>query len=157
MRTDRVYGVQMRSTSDPGRDTWAAYATASREAAGLNKSALARRLDVDRATVSRWETGATRPDSAETVVAFADLFGLDRDEALSAAGFRPGTTDAPARPAPLDPREDPVIRAILDDPRWSDDQREELVRMQLERIAQDLARRRAEYDWLARQENRGTA
>ncbi|MEU8186059.1 helix-turn-helix domain-containing protein [Micromonospora carbonacea] len=83
---------------------WAAYVRSTREHVGMSKSELARRLGVDRGTIGRWESGDNRPEKAGVVEAFANLFGLDADEALAAAGLRSGTApDRPARDVPLDP------------------------------------------------------
>jgi hypothetical protein len=45
---------------------------------------------VDRTTVFRWETQRARPESAELVQAVAEALGVDLDEALAAAGLKPG-------------------------------------------------------------------
>lgn len=63
----------------------------------MSQSELARKLGVDRVTIYRWETGQQRPESAETVARFARETGVDVDEALAAAGLRPGI-QAPAEP-----------------------------------------------------------
>lgn len=84
-----AYGVHVRNTSGPGRDRWATLVGRAREAAGLTKVAMAQRIGVDRATITRWEQGVTRPESADVVQRVADLLGLDLDEALAAAGLRP--------------------------------------------------------------------
>lgn len=97
-----AYGVHMRNTATGGRGTWAALVQAAREAVGLSKAELARRLRVDRATIMRWESGTTKPESGEMVQRFAALFAIDLDEALAAAGLRPeGPT--PTMPEPLHP------------------------------------------------------
>ncbi|MGC1214125.1 MAG: helix-turn-helix transcriptional regulator [Micromonospora sp.] len=95
----------MRNTSPAARGTWATYVTTTRERIGMSKAELARRLGVDRGTVHRWEAGTTRPEDAAVVHAFADLFGLDADEALTAAGLRLAgpKTARPAKEPPLDP------------------------------------------------------
>lgn len=78
--------------------TWAAYVTAVRQATGLGDTEMGRILDVNPATVWRWRTGKQRrPESAEIVQRFAERFGLDLDEALAAAGMRPGV-EPPAEP-----------------------------------------------------------
>jgi len=109
------YGVRVRNTSGPGRDKWATLVERARTAAGLTKVALAGRLGVDRATVTRWEQGITRPESADVVQRFADLLGIDLEDALAAAGLRP--TGEPERPAPPPmPREVVKLLALLADP-----------------------------------------
>lgn len=105
------YGVHVGNTATPDRGTWAALVTATRERVSMTKSELARRLGVDRTTVIRWESGKNRPEDAATVQAFADLFGLDVDDVLAAAGLRVGTP-APGRPA-SDPPLDPDVLIIM--------------------------------------------
>lgn len=73
----------------------------------MTKVELARRLGIDRATIGRWESGLNRPEDADLVYRFADLFGLDVDEALAAAGLRP-TTRAVAKPT-KEPALDPDL------------------------------------------------
>lgn len=103
------YGVHVRST---GRDTWAALVRSARETAGLPKIELARRLGIDRATISRWEAGANRPEDAAIVQRFAELFGIDLDEALIVAGLRPATAARPQRGASQ--RLDPEVQRLID-------------------------------------------
>lgn len=90
------YGVRMRNTAGPERGAWATYAKAARGL--MSQSELARRLGVDRVTVYRWETSKQRPESADIVARFAEVTGVDVEEALAAAGLRPGVT-APEEPA----------------------------------------------------------
>ena len=89
--------MRVRNTSDDRRGTWATFAKAARDGARMSQSELARRLNVERTTVWRWETGKQKPESADMVAAFAAVLGIDTDEALAAAGLRPGTP-APAEP-----------------------------------------------------------
>lgn len=110
------YGVHMRNTSGGERGRWAALVSTYREAAQMTKVALAQRLGVDRGTITRWETGAYRPDDPDVVARFADLFRIDLDTALAAAGLRPVGAAAPEVPAPLDPNL-VEAQAMLDDPR----------------------------------------
>jgi transcriptional regulator with XRE-family HTH domain len=92
--------------------TWARYLTAARTAAGLSKTELARAAEVGRATVFRWEGGDSRPEQAEIVVRVARVLGLDIDEALAAAGLRPGTV--PDQPTlPPDPEIERIERSRL--------------------------------------------
>lgn len=97
-----AYGVHMRNTSGSPRGTWAALVQAAREAVGMTKIELSRRLEVDRATVMRWEAGSNRPENPEVVQRFAALFAIDLDTALAAAGLRP-EGPAPVMPEPLHP------------------------------------------------------
>ena len=105
MHNRALYGVRVRNASPAPRGTWATYVTATRERVGMSKAELSRRLGVDRGTVHRWEAGQTRPEDPIVVSAFAELFGLDIDEALTAAGLRLDrpTAAAPRREPPLDP------------------------------------------------------
>jgi len=105
------YRVHMRNTSAMGRGTWAAYVLTARERAGLNKSELGRRIGRDRATVARWEDGKHRPEDADLVARVAVALGLDIDEALAAAGMRPGV-QPPAEPTQdLDEETDLILRS----------------------------------------------
>lgn len=105
----------MRNTSGPARGNWATYARAARESSLLTKAELARRLSVDRGTIHRWEAGANRPESPDMVAAFAQVLGLDLDEALAAAGLRPGTP-APAEPTrERDEELEMILAAPVDD------------------------------------------
>lgn len=107
--------MHVRNTTGPGRGGWATYAKAAREGALVSQSELARRLGVNRTTIFRWEDGRARPDSPEAVRAFAEILGLDLDEALAAAGFKPGTT-APAEPTrERDEEVELILAAPVDD------------------------------------------
>ena len=109
------YGVHMRNTSGPARGNWATYARVARESGLLSKAELARRLNVDRGTIHRWETGTNRPESPDMVAAFAQVLGLDVDEALAAAGLRPGV-EPPAEPTrERDEEVELIIAAPVDD------------------------------------------
>lgn len=110
-----LYGVHVRNTSSPG--SWATYVTETRQRVGMSKSELARRLGIDRGTVHRWESGQNRPEDAVVVTAFAELFGLNADDALTAAGLRLETTPQAAgtiRDAPLDPDLRVIMRRLAD-------------------------------------------
>jgi len=63
----------------------------------MSQSELARQLKVDRVTVWRWENGQQRPEDAGVVARFAAILCLDEEEALAAAGLRPGVA-APTEP-----------------------------------------------------------
>ncbi len=103
----------MRNTTDPQRQTWAQFAKAAR--GRISQSELARQLKVDRATIYRWETGQQRPENADTVARFAQVTGIDVDEALAAAGLRP-SIQAPAEPTrEPDEEEALIMRAPVDD------------------------------------------
>jgi transcriptional regulator with XRE-family HTH domain len=89
------YGVRVRNTANRGG--WGGYVKAAREAALLSQSELARRLRTDRTTVWRWEAGRQTPENAGIVADVARELNLDVDEALAAAGLRPGV-EPPAQP-----------------------------------------------------------
>lgn len=111
-----IYRVQVRNPAPSGRDSWATYVKSARERVGMTKTELARRLRVDRATVARWESGANRPEDADLVSRFADMFGLDLDEALAAAGLRPAARPprTPTKEPPLDPDLVTLMRRLAD-------------------------------------------
>jgi hypothetical protein len=112
-----------------------------------NRSAFARRIGMTRQTLTRWATRATdiSPESARQVLDKLSLPQREQIELLTRVGYL-----IDGMPEPPDPRKDPVIAAIMADPTWTDDQRAELVQVQLDRIEADLARRRAEYEQLVR-------
>ncbi len=119
--TTRIYGLRMRNVEPPDRSAWAALVKQCRGVTGMTGAELSRRLDVDRATIWRWETGRQRPENVAVVEAFARLFAIDIEEALAAAGMRP--QPAPHRAEPLRPALDPALaeaQAMLDDPNVSD-------------------------------------
>jgi transcriptional regulator with XRE-family HTH domain len=93
--------------------TWATLVKRMRAATGMTGADLARRLDVDRATIWRWEAGRQKPESADIVKAFADIFGLDVDDALASAGLRPAETE-PAPREPMDPDVLAFMRMLAD-------------------------------------------
>lgn len=128
----------MRNTSGPERGNWATYARTARETAGISKAEIARRLRVDRGTVHRWETGQTRPEDANVVQAFASLFALDLDEALSAAGMRPGErVDAPL---PVDEE----LELVRTDPKLSNRMKARIITIIMERRERQRAESLAE-------------
>lgn len=101
----------------------------------MTQSELARQLQVDRATIYRWETGQQRPENAETVARFARITGIDLDEALAAAGLRPDL-EAPAEPTrEPDEEEQLIMSAPVDD---------ELKQMMLDRLHERRDRERAQ-------------
>lgn len=119
------YRVHVRNTSAPIRGSWATYSAKAREATMLGISDFARRVGVDRGTVHRWESGKTTPIDPEVVQRFAEALDLDLDEALAAAGMRPGVT-APAGPT----REvDPEEQYVLNHPKLSDDMKVRIIKL----------------------------
>lgn len=95
--------------------TWATLVKRMRAATGMTGAELARRLDVDRATIWRWEAGRQKPESANLIKAFADIFGIEVEDALAAAGLRPSgePVPAPANP-PMDPDVLKLMRMLAD-------------------------------------------
>lgn len=111
-----LYRVPVGTPASQTRGAWAAYVAAVRARVGMSKSELARRLGVDRGTVHRWEQNTSRPEDANVVTAFAELFDLDVDEALTAAGLRVSATPPtrPTRDVPLDPDVKIIMRRLTD-------------------------------------------
>jgi len=107
------YSVRVRNTSETPRSTWAQFAKAAR--GRISQSELARRLQVDRATIYRWETGQQRPENADTVARFAQVTGIDVEEALAAAGLRPSVEASPEPTRELDEEEALIMRAPVGD------------------------------------------
>jgi transcriptional regulator with XRE-family HTH domain len=93
--------------------TWATLVKRMRDATGMTGADLARRLDVDRATIWRWEAGRQKPENADLVKAFADIFGLNVDDALAAAGLRPAELEEAPR-EPMDPDVLALLRMLAD-------------------------------------------
>lgn len=140
----------MRNTGGMNRGTWATYAQAAREGAGLSKSELGRRLGVDRATIHRWETGQTRPDVIDVVVKFADVLTLDLDEVVAAAGMSP-TRQAPEKPTrEPDPELEEILASSL-----PDRVKQDLIEHVLEQRQRDHERRMAEIQRMIRIAKRG--
>lgn len=134
---------RMRHMPPAARDSWATYVEAARERARLSKAELGRRIQVSRETVSRWESGHHRPESADVVARFAAVLKLDLTEALAAAGLRPDVT-APARPAePADRVLDRIRASNLADP-----VKKQLIERELVRRAREEQARLEDVDLL---------
>jgi len=136
------YGRRVRNTDSGERHSgsgWATYAKAARESVvpPISQSELARRLDTDRTTIWRWEHGRQRPDDPDIVVRWARALGLDVDEALAAAGFRPGVDVPPAPTIELDEE----IELVRTDPRLTDDMKRRIIEIILQRREEDRRRR----------------
>lgn len=102
---------------------WAGYVKVAREHARLSRSGLADKIGVSYATVWRWETGKQSPENAAVVARFAEVTGVDLNEALAAAGLRPGE-EAPEQPTIQERPLDPVlaeVQRLLDHPGISDE------------------------------------
>lgn len=103
--------MRVRNTSNP-RAVWATYIKNLRKATGLGRPELARRLGVDPSTVWRWETERQKPESPDVPKVLAELFHIDLDEVLAAAGLKPDT------PVPAEPtrERDEEVELILSAP-----------------------------------------
>lgn len=129
------YRVRMRNASELPA-TWAQYVTQLRQAAGMSRPALAVRLGVDPTTVWRWETGRQRPESPDAPEMLAELFHLDLDEVLQAAGLKPSA--AP----PVEPtreRDEELEEILMSDMPLS--VKEDLIKVLEEERARDRDRR----------------
>lgn len=128
-----LYRVRVRNTPGEQRNTWASFAKAARENGRMGQSELARRLDVERTTVWRWETGKQKPESADAVAAFARVLDVDLDEALAAAGLRPGATP------PTEPTREPdeEIDLVANDPDLDNAMKTDIIRLIYERRDRD--------------------
>lgn len=123
----------MRNSDGRQRNTWAAYVRAARETARLSQAAVADKMGINRNTVGRWELGRFAPDRPEDVVAFAQAVGVDPEEALTAAGYRP-TIEAPTEPTrPPDPELDTIRQST----RLSAERKKRLIEWVLMRRARD--------------------
>lgn len=135
MSTYPHYPLRVRNTQGVERGAWATYVKQARTSAvpSVGQSELARRVGVERTTVYRWETGQQRPENAETVRAVAEVLGLDLDEALAAAGLRPGV--AP----PTEPTRDvdEIEAIVLGDDRLSDEMKVRIIKLHRERRERD--------------------
>lgn len=137
----------MRDTAGRERHTWAALVKRYREAAGMSPTTLARRLGTDRGTIYRWESGTYTPRRPDVVIRFADLFRVDLDVALAAAGLRPQVdeagTVAPTPALALDP-DVLELQRMLDDPRTPESVKAQIraVAASLRQLAADVAAER---------------
>lgn len=136
-----LYSLRMRNPSEL-RATWAAYVRQLREATGISRPELARRLSVDPATVWRWETQKQKPESPDIPQAIARLFALDVDEVLGAAGLTPETTGPVEAPRP--PVIDKEIELVRTDPDLDPETKMRLVDRIIERRTRERAASLAE-------------
>lgn len=139
----------MTTGGDINRNAWAQLIAGLIQSETKGKKApFARLIGVDARTLDRWLKREVNVSEA-SVRDVAKAVGRAPMDVLVQVGYYEVADIAP--PTPTDPRQDPIIREILADPRLTEDERVQLVQMQLDRIEQDLARRRAEYEWLRKQ------
>lgn len=123
----RPYGLRMRNMPPRDRGAWATLVKQMRAVTKMTGAELARRLDVDRATIWRWETGKQMPENVEVLTVFASLFGLDVEEVLATVGLRPATEEvAPTPELRFDPNVIELQR-MLDDPATPPATREQVL------------------------------
>lgn len=95
--------------------TWASYARLARQRARLHIADVVRLSGLGRSTIHRWERGQQTPLTPGPVRQWAAAVGVPVEEALAAAGLRPG----PPPPTPtqgelLDPNLRRLLRALSD-------------------------------------------
>lgn len=100
-----LYLVRMRNTPH-----WGEYVRQLRKATGISRPELARRLGINPSSVWRWEERGARPESPDVPEALANLFHLDLDDVLAAAGLRP-RAEAPEPTVEVDDE----VQLVLDD------------------------------------------
>lgn len=135
-------------TADGGidREAWAQVVARLIRAETNGKIApFARKVGFDARTVDRW----LRQDVAvteESIRKVARALGLPPIELLVQVGYY--RADEITQPAVPDPRDDVIVQQIRADRRLTDEQRNELVEMQLKRIEDDFFRRKEDYQRL---------
>jgi hypothetical protein len=126
------------------RDAWADLIRHLRQERAKGKTApFARLISVDPRTVDRWlrcEVNV-REDSVRALARALELNPVDL--LVQVGYYEPAELSPPTYP---DPRKDKVIQMILADPRLTEDQREELVELQIQLIEADVQRRMAQYN-----------
>lgn len=140
------YSLVVTEDGSVDRDAWAQLAAEliQRETRG-KKVPFARLIGVDPRTVDRWLRREVEVKE-ESVRSVARKLNLQAVDLLVKVGYyRAGELIPPTYP---DPGEDPVIKQIMTDPRLTDDERADLVKVQLDLIEADVKRRQAEYDRL---------
>jgi transcriptional regulator with XRE-family HTH domain len=105
--------------------SWAGFVKIHRTAARMPKLMLAAVLEVDRATVMRWETGTSRPERPEVVLKLAEVLGVDPDDALVAAGLLPPLLAN--APSVSQPQVIARLAELLQDPRTPADARDAIL------------------------------
>lgn len=126
------YPVRVRNTGD-GPVGWGGYIKAARERRGLTQTALARLLNIDRATIYRWESKRQRPESARTVAMVAGVLALDVDEAMLVAGLRLDPNESVTLVEPYDEE----LELVRTDPKLDPNTKLRIVELILERRERD--------------------
>lgn len=119
------------------------------------KAPFARLIGVDTRTLDRWlrREVDVREESVRAVARNLDRRPMDL---LVRVGYYQLNDVSP--PAPVDPREDPVIQAILGNRRLNENEKTMLVKREIERIERERAQRLADYEWYLQQRRaEGTA
>jgi len=156
------YSLVVAEDGSVNRDAWAQLIDEliQRETKG-KKLPFARLIGSDPRTVDRWLRREVDVKE-ESVRAVARSLGLQAIDLLvqvgyyKAADLTPTTTRPLTEPAYPDPRDDKVIQRIMADPNLTEEQRYELVQVQIALIEADVQRRMAEYDrWMSYQQNQG--
>jgi transcriptional regulator with XRE-family HTH domain len=146
--THARYSLVVADDGSINRDAWAQLVAdlIQRETKG-KKLPFARKIGVDPRTVDRWlhQEVVVKEESVRAIARTLDLQAVDL--LVQVGYYKLGELSPPTLP---DPREDPIIHEILADPRWTEDERTDLVQAQLDRIEADTQRRRDEYDRLVR-------
>lgn len=122
------YRVRVRNTGPGKSAALVAFLEAQLKTYSWSKAELARRLGVERSTITRWMSGNIHSIQPEHVQRIAEVFAADYDELLQLAGIRTGEgLDVAARPPRAYPAElkDDVERQLWDlhdldeDARWN--------------------------------------
>jgi hypothetical protein len=144
--THARYALVVAGDGSINRDAWAKLVgeLIQRETKG-KKLPFARLIGVDPRTVDRW-LHCEVVVKEESVRDVARAFSLQAIDLLVQVGYYKATDLSP--PTYPDPHEDPVIKRIMADQRLDENQRAELVQVQLDLIEADVLRRQAEYERL---------
>lgn len=115
-------------------DTWSAYLRRMLDRPGWSTVRLAREAGLHRATISEWLNKGAGPITIRSVYLVADALGVDRAEALQAAGD-------------IELKQDVEVDLIRASDR-SDEEKEAMIRMLMDRREQERARRVADIEWM---------
>ncbi len=109
-----TYRVHVRNTPEQQRGAWATYVKALRVATGMGTKSFAEKVGVDPVTLWRWETAKTKPESPAVPEKLAELFKLDLDEVLTAAGLK-SAAEVPTEPTreDIDEELEMILRARI--------------------------------------------